>query len=139
MTHCSSYCHSQRVLQTCAHTYIVRTQVHIIIIYAYSTSIEITCLSYKYSIWCVCVCVCEREREGGREGGREGRREEGRERQRGKTSLAASMMVVIWERSPHSARKVSVKAWRNTGEVKGPRNFSRRRNGGVVVRPCSGS
>lgn len=33
------------------------------------------------------------------------------------TSLAARMMVVNWERSPHSARKVRVNAWRNILEI----------------------
>ena len=55
------------------------------------------------------------------------------------TSLAARMMVVICDRSPHSARKVRVKAWMKIGEVRGPRHLSLRRSGGVVFRPCSRS
>lgn len=54
------------------------------------------------------------------------------------TSLAARMIVVICERSPHSARKVREKAWRKMGETNGPKNFSLLRRGGVVVR-ASGS
>lgn len=34
------------------------------------------------------------------------------------TSRAARIMVVSWERSPHSARKVRVKAWTKMGEMK---------------------
>lgn len=34
------------------------------------------------------------------------------------TSLAAKTMVVNWERSPHSAKKVKVKAWTKIGEIK---------------------
>lgn len=37
---------------------------------------------------------------------------------REQTSRAARMMVVSWERSPHSARKVRVNAWRKMGEMK---------------------
>ena len=54
------------------------------------------------------------------------------------TSLAARMMVVICDRSPHSARKVREKAWRKMGETRGPKHFSLLRSGGVVVR-ASGS
>lgn len=34
------------------------------------------------------------------------------------TSRAARIMVVSWERSPHSARKVRVNAWKKMGEIK---------------------
>lgn len=34
------------------------------------------------------------------------------------TSLAAKTMVVNWERSPHSAKNVNVKAWTKIGEIK---------------------
>lgn len=34
------------------------------------------------------------------------------------TSLAAKTMVVNWERSPHSAKNVKVKAWTKIGEIK---------------------
>ena len=47
--------------------------------------------------------------------------------------------MVSWERSPHSARKVRVKACKRMGESSGPRHPSLLRQGGVVVRPCSGS
>ena len=49
------------------------------------------------------------------------------------------MMVVICDLSPHSARKVRVKACRKMTDVMGPRQRRRRRNVGVVATPCSRS
>lgn len=55
------------------------------------------------------------------------------------TSLAPRMMVVICDRSPHSARNVREKACRKMGDTRGPKNRSLLLRGGVEVRPCSAS
>ena len=55
-----------------------------------------------------------------------------------RTSLAPKMMVVSCERSPHSAKKVRVKACKKMGETRGPKHFSLLLSG-TLVRPCSAS
>ena len=55
------------------------------------------------------------------------------------TSLAPRMMVVICERSPHSARNVREKALRKMGDNRGPKHCNLLLRGGVLVRACSAS